>query len=214
VRRPIEPSPDEALAALLDGIRTEGLALLPWKEGTLSLRSRAQLLHDQLGEPWPDLSDGSLEAELDDWLVPFLGAARRRRDLERVDLGSALRGRIGWDLARSVDRLAPTHVEVPSGSRIRLVYDDAGGLPVLAVKLQEMFGATTSPAIADGAIPVVVHLLSPAGRPLQVTSDLAGFWERGYPEVRREMRGRYPKHPWPDDPLSATPTRRTRQSRS
>jgi len=213
VRRPFAPEPAAAIGAVLDGIRSDGLDLLPWGEAVRSLRSRAQLLHDQLGDPWPDLSDDALLADLEGWLVPFLGTVRRRRDLPRVDLGSALRSRIGWDLARSVDDLAPTHLEVPSGSRIRLDYGDAGGLPVLAVKLQEMFGATRSPTIADGRIPVVVHLLSPARRPLQVTTDLVGFWERGYPEVRKEMRGRYPKHPWPEDPLTAPPTRRTKQSR-
>ncbi|MEX1280351.1 MAG: ATP-dependent helicase HrpB [Acidimicrobiia bacterium] len=208
---PVEPTPDEAVEALVAGVRTEGPDLLPWGTATRSLRERAQLLHDRLGAPWPDLSDEALTATLEDWLVPFLGGARRRRDLARVDLGTALRSRLGWDLARRVDDLAPTHLEVPSGSRIRLDYGDAGGFPVLAVKLQELFGATTTPTIADGRIPVVVHLLSPAGRPVQVTTDLAGFWDRGYPEVRKELRGRYPKHPWPEDPRTAEPTRRTKR---
>lgn len=210
-RSPVRPTSEEAAAALFDGIRREGLDLLPWGGATRSLMARARMLERHLDDGWPDLSEAALLNDLEDWLGPFLGRARRRADLDRVDLGSALRSRLGWDRARELDDLAPTHLSVPSGSRVRIDYEDPGGLPVLAVKLQELFGATASPTIADGRIPVVVHLLSPAGRPLQVTTDLVGFWERGYPEVRKEMRGRYPKHPWPEDPLTATPTARTKR---
>ena len=173
--RPFHPAPDEARAALLVGLRSEGLTLLRWSERARSTRVRADLLHRHLGDPWPDLSEAALLDQLESWLVPYLGNARRVADLDRVDTTTALSERIGWDRVRELETLAPSHLEVPSGSRIRLRYDDPSGLPVLAVKLQELFGTTTSPTIAGGRVPVVVHLLSPAGRPVQITSDLAGF---------------------------------------
>lgn len=208
--RPVEVSPEEARAALLEGVRSRGLRILPWGRELQELRERVQFLHRVLGEPWPAVDDETLLAEVEDWLGPFLAGCRRRADLSRVPLQQALGTRVGWERMRRVDELAPDRLEVPSGSRVRVRYDE-GDEPVLAVKLQEMFGATTTPRLAGGAVPVVVHLLSPAGRPLQVTRDLAGFWERGYPEVRAEMRGRYPKHPWPEDPLTAAPTKRTKR---
>lgn len=206
------PSPTAAHAALLEGVRADGLGLLAPGPAVGSFRSRVAMLHRHLGPPWPDLGDEALLADLEEWLEPFLGRARRGRDLPRVPLARALEARVGWDLASKLAGLAPTHVSVSRGRSFRLDYDDPSGLPVLAVKLQELFGATTTPSIAHGTIPVVVHLLSPAGRPVQVTTDLAGFWARGYPEVRRELRGRYPKHPWPEDPTGATPTAGTRRA--
>ncbi len=212
--RPSSPTPGLAAGALLDGIRRHGLDLLHWSAKATSLRERAGLLHDHLGDPWPDLSDTALLADVETWLGPYLGKARRAADLRSVDVTTALSQRIGWDRVRSLEALAPSHYEVPSGSKVRIRYDDPGRLPVLSVKLQEMFGASRGPTIADGRIPVVVHLLSPAGRPLQITSDLDAFWDGSYAEVRKEMRGRYPKHPWPEDPRSATPTKRTKRGQS
>jgi ATP-dependent helicase HrpB len=162
----------------------------------------------QLGEPWPDVSDAALHARVDEWLEPELSRARRRSDLARIDAGEALGRLLPWasgDAAR-LDELAPERITVPSGSRIRIDYQDPER-PVLAVKLQEMFGLHESPTLAG--VPVLVHLLSPAGRPAAVTADLASFWREGYKAVRAELRGRYPKHPWPEDPASAEPTRRT-----
>jgi ATP-dependent helicase HrpB len=210
-RAPLPPGDADPVPALLAGIRARGLDVLPWDRDARDLRARIAFLHRTLDGGWPDVSDEALLTGLQGWLAPFLSGARRRRDLDRVELVQALTTLVGWDRAADLDRLAPTHLEVPSGSRVRLDYHDEGGIPVLPVKLQEMFGATRTPAVAGGRVPVVVHLLSPARRPVQVTQDLAGFWERGYPEVRAELRGRYPKHPWPEDPTSATPTRHTRR---
>ncbi|WP_281492860.1 ATP-dependent helicase C-terminal domain-containing protein, partial [Micromonospora sp. MH33] len=141
------------------------------------------------------------------WLGPELARARRRADLARVDVPAALRRLLDWRQAARLDELAPERLPVPSGSRIRLDYSDPAA-PVLAVKLQETFGWQDAPRIADGRVPVLLHLLSPAGRPVAVTADLASFWRTGYPQVRAELRGRYPRHPWPEDPASAEPTRR------
>ncbi|MGI3203837.1 ATP-dependent RNA helicase [Streptomyces sp. GLT-R25] len=194
--------------ALLEGLRDEGFGVLRWSRDAEVLRQRLGFLHHRLGAPWPDVSDDALHARVDEWLEPELGRARRRADLERIDAGQALGRLLPWasgDAAR-FDELAPERIEVPSGSRIRVDYADPER-PVLAVKLQEMFGARESPAVAG--VPVVVHLLSPAGRPAAVTSDLVSFWRDGYRGVRAELRGRYPKHPWPEDPATAEPTRHT-----
>ncbi|MEU5296096.1 ATP-dependent RNA helicase [Streptomyces umbrinus] len=194
--------------ALLEGLRDEGFGVLRWSRDAEVLRQRLGFLHHRLGAPWPDVSDDALHARVDEWLEPELGRARRRADLERIDAGQVLARLLPWasgDAAR-FDELAPERIEVPSGSRIRVDYADPER-PVLAVKLQEMFGARESPAVAG--VPVVVHLLSPAGRPAAVTSDLVSFWRDGYRGVRAELRGRYPKHPWPEDPATAEPTRHT-----
>ncbi|WP_055711942.1 ATP-dependent helicase HrpB [Streptomyces torulosus] len=195
-------------AALLEGLRTEGLGLLRWSEGAVSLRQRLAFVHARLGEPWPDVSDSALHARVDDWLEPELSRARRRADLGRIDAGEALGRLMPWATGDAVrlDELAPERIVVPSGSRIRVDYTRPEQ-PVLAVKLQEMFGLQESPVLAG--VPVVVHLLSPAGRPAAVTADLASFWKDGYRAVRAELRGRYPKHPWPEDPAAAEPTRFT-----
>ncbi|MBU6508530.1 MAG: ATP-dependent helicase HrpB, partial [Alphaproteobacteria bacterium] len=153
--------------------------------------------------------DAALLASLDDWLAPYLTGVTRRAQLGGLDLAEILAARLPYEQRRALDRLAPTHVTAPSGSRIAIDY--AGETPVLAVKLQEMFGARESPAVADGRVKLLIHLLSPAGRPLAVTQDLAGFWRNTYPQVRGEMRGRYPRHPWPDDPLAAATTKRTKR---
>lgn len=208
--QPWDGAPAQArVRALLDGLRQEGLELLGWSRDDRQLQARLQLLHRTSGDPWLACDDASLLADLETRVAPFLTGARRRRDLARVAVGPLLLAG-GPPTARAdVDRLAPTHLPVPSGRHARLDYDPHGGRPVLAVKLQELFGATTTPAVVDGRVPVVLHLLSPAGRPVQVTDDLPSFWERGYHEVRAELRGRYPKHPWPQDPTAATATRRT-----
>jgi ATP-dependent helicase HrpB len=163
--------------------------------------------HDPAGD-WPDLGDAVLQDGLAEWLGPWLGQMTRLEEVRRLDLAEILPAGLGWERRQRLDRLAPESLEVPSGSRRRLDY--ATDPPVLAVKLQEMFGLADTPRVCGGRVPVMLHLLSPAQRPVQVTQDLAGFWARGYPEVRRELRGRYPKHPWPDDPWNAIPTARTK----
>ncbi|WP_030021003.1 ATP-dependent helicase HrpB [Streptomyces monomycini] len=192
-----------------DGLRGDGLGLLRWTDGARSLRQRMAFLHRVLDGDWPDVSDEALLNQLDAWLGVELGRARRRADLERIDAGQALARLLPWASGAAVrfDELAPERIEVPSGSRIRVDY--GGEQPVLAVKLQELFGWQESPRVAGGRVPVLVHLLSPAGRPAAVTADLASFWKDGYRSVRAELRGRYPKHPWPEDPSGAQPTRYT-----
>ncbi|MDX3310211.1 ATP-dependent helicase HrpB [Streptomyces sp. NPDC054884] len=194
--------------ALVEGLEKEGLGLLRWSAEAVVLRQRLAFLRLRLGEPWPDVGDASLHARVDDWLEPELGRARRRSDLGRIDAGAALGRLLPWasGAAGRLDELAPERMAVPSGSRVRIDYADPER-PVLAVKLQEMFGLQESPRVAG--VPLLVHLLSPAGRPVAVTADLASFWREGYKGVRAELRGRYPKHPWPEDPVGAEPTRYT-----
>ncbi|WP_308120501.1 ATP-dependent helicase C-terminal domain-containing protein, partial [Streptomyces bambusae] len=207
--RPLrEPDPALVREALLEGLRRDGLGLLRWSADATALRARLGFLHRTLGAPWPDVQDDdALLARADDWLEPELSRARRRADLARIDAGQALTRLLPWATgeAARLDELAPERIEVPSGSRIRLDY--GGEQPVLAVKLQELFGLARTPEVAG--VPVLVHLLSPAGRPAAVTADLASFWQGGYRAVRAELRGRYPKHPWPEDPATAEPTRHT-----
>ncbi|WHM33501.1 ATP-dependent helicase HrpB [Streptomyces sp. BPPL-273] len=195
--------------ALLEGLRQEGLGLLRRTADAEALRARLAFLRRHLGEPWPDVSDDALQARVDEWLEPELGRAARRADLARIDAAEALARLLPWASgeAARLDELAPERIAVPSGSRIRIDYADPEQ-PVLAVKLQEMFGLQRSPRIAG--VPLLVHLLSPAGRPAAVTADLASFWRDGYRGVRAELRGRYPKHPWPEDPATAEPTRYTK----
>ncbi len=211
--RPLpDPPPEAVAAAMIDGIRRLGLAALPWTRDTESLRQRVMFLRRVQGaDAWPDLSDAALLDGLEDWLGPYLDGVSRRVLLARLDLAGALDALIGWPRRGAVDRLAPTHLEVPSGSRVRLDY--SGPEPVLAVRLQEMFGARQTPCVADGAVPVLLHLLSPARRPVQVTRDLESFWAQGYRAVKADLKGRYPRHYWPDDPLAAPPTRRARPRR-
>ncbi|MGW4411512.1 ATP-dependent helicase HrpB [Nonomuraea sp. NPDC004702] len=189
--------------AILHGLRTEDL--LTWTRQTKDLKDRLTFAHRAIGPPWPATDD--LIALADLWLEPELSRARRRADVERIDVAAALRRLIPW--SERLENVAPERVEVPSGSQIRIDY--SGEQPVLAVKLQELFGWEETPRIAG--VPLLVHLLSPAGRPVAVTADLASFWREGYRSVRAEMRGRYPKHPWPEDPLTAPPTRRVNRSR-
>ncbi|MET9517225.1 ATP-dependent helicase HrpB [Streptomyces sp. NPDC002994] len=207
VRTLKKPDTERVREALLDGLRREGLGLLRWTRDAQALRERLAFLHRVLGAPWPDVSDAALTERTDEWLEPELSRARRRADLGRIEAGQALNRLLPWatgDAAR-LDELAPERIEVPSGSRVRVEY--GGEQPVLAVKLQEMFGRAETPRVAG--VPVLVHLLSPAGRPAAVTADLASFWQGGYRAVRAELRGRYPKHPWPEDPAAAVPTKYT-----
>ncbi|MFE9706439.1 ATP-dependent helicase HrpB [Streptomyces sp. NPDC005930] len=195
--------------ALLEGVRREGLGLLRRSAEAGLLRKRLAFLRRHLGDPWPDVGDEALLARAHEWLEPELSRARRRADLGRIDAPEALTRLLPWASgeAARLDELAPERIAVPSGSRIRIDYDNPEQ-PVLAVKLQEMFGLQQSPRIAG--TPLLVHLLSPAGRPAAVTADLASFWRDGYKGVRAELRGRYPKHPWPEDPATAEPTRYTK----
>ena len=188
--------------AILDGLRSEGLSILRWTPEAVALRERLAFCHRTLGDPWPATDDDALIDAADRWLEPELSRAHRRSDLERLNVSSALHRLVPWSV-RLADT-APERIEVPSGSRIRIDY--SGDQPVLAAKLQELFGWAEAPRIAG--VPLVIHLLSPAGRPAAVTADLASFWREGYRAVRAELRGRYPRHPWPEDPLSAVATRR------
>lgn len=205
-RRPLATLPPGAAArALLEAIRRRGD--LPWSDADRQLLGRLRLLHRTLRAPWPPADDAWLLATLETWLEPNLTGITRLGELAGQPLGEWLLASLDQALRHQLDRLAPTHLAVPSGSRIRVDY--SADEPVLAVKLQELFGQRTTPAVVDGRVPVVVHLLSPARRPVQVTRDLASFWASTYFEVRKDLRGRYPKHPWPDDPTSAPATART-----
>jgi ATP-dependent helicase HrpB len=202
-------SPDALVAAMAEGVRAMGLACLPWSDELLKWRERVAFLrrHDPDGG-WPDTSDHALLDGLEDWLAPYLPGITRRAHLSRLDLSQAVRGLLDWDAARRLDELAPTHVTVPSGSRIPIDY--SGEVPVLAVRLQEMFGCADTPRILGGRVAVLLHLLSPARRPVQVTQDLASFWANAYKAVKADLKGQYPKHWWPDDPMQAEPTARAK----
>ena len=208
---------DPALAALalVDAVRDLGLTALPWTESLAQWRVRVQCLRAWMPElGLPDLSDAALLGSLDTWLMPAFAGKTRLDALDESSLGDALKSAVDWSLRQRIDQLAPTRIVVPSGMERRIDYllDDHGepASPVLAVKLQELFGLAQTPRVAEGRIALTIHLLSPGGRPLQVTQDLAGFWERTYPEVKKEMKGRYPRHPWPDDPWNATATHRAK----
>jgi ATP-dependent helicase HrpB len=200
-----------AIPAMLAGVRSIGLRCLPWTRDLEQWRARVAFAraNDPLGsERWPDVADAALLDTAEAWLAPWLEGITRRDQLARVDLRAALHAMLDWNAQQRLDRLAPTHLGVPSGSRIAIDY--SSGLPTLAVRLQEVFGLAESPRIAEGRVPVTLELLSPARRPVQVTRDLESFWSRGYHEVRKELKGRYPKHYWPEDPREAVATRRAR----
>ena len=204
------PDPSAVAAAFVEAIRREGIAALPWTDNAKSIRHRLAFAHG-LDSTWPSVSDVTLLDEVDQWLGPHLAGMTKRSDLTRMNLGDLLLSRLTWQHRAVLDVLAPTHIEVPSGSRIAVDYSDPAA-PILAVRLQEMFGAQTTPTVGGGRVPVTLHLLSPAHRPVQVTRDLAGFWRSSYFDVRKDLRGRYPRHPWPDDPLAAPPTKRVKPS--
>ncbi len=205
--------PEKLRDAMLEGVRRLGIDALPWTNEARAWQARVLSLRHWLpDESWPDVSDAALLETLADWLGPYLDGITRREHLARLDLFAALKAHLDWEQGRRLDEGAPTHVTVPSGSHLRLEYHP-GESPVLAVKLQEMFGLADSPRVAWGKVPVMLHLLSPGKRPIQVTQDLRGFWERTYAEVKKELKGRYPKHPWPDDPWNAAPTARATRRR-
>lgn len=206
------PPAEKVLKAFVEGIRKSGLGVLPWDKATEGLRERVNFLNrvnSQTGVRFPEFSDGFLLENLEQWLGPFAAGMTRLEHLKRLDLRAALFSQLDWEQQKALEKLAPSHIAVPTGTRIAIDY--GGERPALCVRLQEMFGLAKTPSIAGGKVPLVVHLLSPAGRPVQVTDDLAGFWARSYEMVRKEMKGRYPKHHWPDDPLLAEPTRRAKR---
>ena len=207
-----KPDPSVITSVLLEGVRRAGLEALGWTPELRQWRARVQLLRRADGSEsrWPDLSDETLLHTLDQWLGPYLTGITTLDRVKRMDLATPLHALLTWDQQQQLDRLAPTHLTVPSGSHIRLDYEGSE-MPVLAVRLQELFGCQDTPRVAGGKIPVMLHLLSPAKRPVQVTQDLAGFWRNTYHDVRKELRGRYPKHHWPDDPLTAPPTAKTKR---
>ena len=199
------PDPAAVAAAVRAGLQRDGLGVLTWPPAAVALRARLAFCHHHLGAPWPDVSDGALLAGLDSWLD--VGPVRSAADLARLDVTAGLRTLLPWPAAVRFDELAPERLPVPAGGTAAVDYTDPEA-PLLACKVQEAFGWTTTPRLADGRTPVVLQLLSPARRPVAVTADLASFWAQGYPQVRADLRGRYPRHPWPEDPLTATPTRR------
>ena len=207
---PLQLSPSEQTARILaDGLIAAGIDKLPWSKAARQWRDRVMFLRKAEGEGWPDLSDGALGAAREEWLVPALHDKTALKDLSSGDLSEALMTLLPWDLRARLDREAPTHFEAPTGTVLAIDYEAEQG-PTIAVRLQELFGLNTHPSIARGAVPLVLELLSPAQRPVQVTRDLPGFWRGSYAAVRSDLRGRYPRHPWPEDPASAPPTRRVK----
>ncbi|MFD0617241.1 ATP-dependent helicase HrpB [Paenibacillus sp. GCM10027629] len=204
-----DPDPDEVLRALLQGVEQEGLRVLPWSKAATQFRERLQFMHDHEPESWPNATDQGLGSTLAEWLGPHCYGMKKLSDLNQLNMVHILESLLSWEQRRELDDCAPTHITVPSGSRIPVDYRNPEA-PILAVRLQEMFGLHDTPRIAHGRVPLTLHLLSPAQRPVQVTRDLASFWRDAYFEVRKDLKGRYPKHYWPDDPSAAVPTNRVR----
>lgn len=194
--------------ALLARVRRDGITAIPWNDAAARMRERLAFLH-RVDAAWPDMSDDALMASIDLWFAPAIANVHRFADISRTDLGAALQSLVAPRLRGSIDTLAPTHIAVATGSRIPVEYADPAA-PTLSVRMQELFGTSETPRVGGGKVPLTLHLLSPAGRPLQVTRDLGGFWRGSYADVRKEMRGRYPRHPWPENPLEATATRRAK----
>jgi len=203
------PATEEAARALARGIASAGVGALPWSKALTQWRERVAFLRRAEGEEWPDVSDDTLALTVEEWLAPHLVGKAAVADLAPDELSDAVHALLPWPLRRRLDDEAPTHIEVPTGSRIAIDYGGEQG-PVLAVRVQELFGLDRHPTIAGGRVPLVLQLLSPAQRPIQITRDLPGFWRGSWTAVRADMRGQYPKHPWPEDPLSAPPTRRAK----
>ena len=197
-------------AALLEGVRQHGLDLLPWSESAAALRRRAAFAR-RFAPDLPDLSDEALLAALDQWLPVLLGGRSSLRDIEPGALSGTLDALLGWEGRKTVDRLAPSHFESPAGSRHPIDYEAEAG-PTVEVRAQALFGLDRHPEVAGGEVPLVLAMTSPAGRPIQTTRDLPGFWRGGWAAVAKEMRGRYPRHSWPDDPASAEPTLRSKKA--
>jgi len=207
--RPVTPDAETA-RILAQGIVSLGIDKLPWSKAALQFRNRAGFLRRAQGEEWPDLSDEALVRNVADWLEPLLADKTARSDISSEALSDAVINLLPWNLRRRLDAEAPTHFAAPSGSSVPIDYEAEEG-PKLSIRVQELFGLARHPAIAGGRVPLLIELLSPAHRPVQVTRDLPGFWRGSYAQVKSEMRGRYPKHPWPDDPLTAPPTRRAKR---
>ena len=205
---PLKPSAETA-RIFADGLIAAGLDRLPWSKQAKQWRDRVMFLRKAEDESWPDLSDAALATRADDWLVGALDDKTALKDLSAGDLSDALMVLLPWELRARLDREAPTHFEAPTGTQLAIDYEAEQG-PTIAVRLQELFGLNTHPSIARGAVPLVLELLSPAQRPVQVTRDLPGFWRGSYAAVRSDLRGRYPRHPWPEDPANAMPTRRVK----
>jgi ATP-dependent helicase HrpB len=199
---PAEPG-DATVAALLDRVRATRLAVLGWSRSSRVLQARLQYAHRAFGDSWPDVSDAGLLAALDEWLAPHLHDITRRSQLERLDVGQLLRDLVGHHRIHQLDAVVPTTFTLRNGRRVSIDY--SGEQPTIAVRVQDLYGTTTHPSVADGKIPLVLQLLSPADRPVQITADLPGFWAGSWSEVRKDMAGRYPKHDWPLDPTSASP---------
>jgi ATP-dependent helicase HrpB len=202
-------TPEQISQCLLQGIRQAGITCLPWQKKSRELQARIQSAHFWKPGKWPDVADETLLQDLS-WLEPYLTGARGGNDLKKLDLYNILISRLSWQDQQELDRLAPTHYKVASGSRIKLRYQP-GEVPVLAVRIQQMFGCKETPTVAGGKLPILIHLLSPAQRPIQITSDLAAFWRTTYKEVKKELAGRYPKHYWPENPLVAQATNRAKR---
>ena len=202
------PTGEAADRAILDAVRAHGLTILPWDKGAETLRRRLAWLHRGLGAPWPDMADEALLSALDDWLAPFLPGEAQLSRIRPGALHDALMSRLPYELQRKVADLAPTHFAAPTGNHLPIRYEEEG--PVLAIRVQELFGLGAHPSIADGKVPLTLELLSPAHRPIQTTRDLPGFWRGSWADVRADMRGRYPKHVWPENPRTAAPTARAK----
>ncbi len=206
------PAPGPAVAtALVEKVRTTGLGLVGWGPRARLLQRQAGFARAHLGDDWPDVSDAALMEALDDWLPPLLVVARGRADLAKVDMVAVIRNLLGHRRVATLDEIAPRSVPVPSGRDVPIDYSTDP--PSISVRVQEMFGSGSHPTVAAGRVPLTVHLLSPAQRPVQVTADLPGFWSGSWAEVRKDMAGRYPKHDWPADPASAEPSTRARRGR-
>ena len=207
--KPMKPRDEEVVNLLCEAIRSKA-ARINFSREARQFQARVRLMRQTFPEEnWPDLSEETLMSVPEDWLLPWLTGIRNAEQLAALNLGPALKERLTWEQRRRLDDRTPVTIAVPSGHNIPIDYD-AGEIPVLAVKLQEMFGLADTPAIAGGRVKLLLHLLSPARRPVQITRDLKEFWNTGYPQVKKELKGRYPKHPWPDDPWNAVPTRKTK----
>jgi ATP-dependent helicase HrpB len=207
-----EPDANAMQAAALEGLKQAGIAGLPWTKALRQLQARVLLMrgHDVVSNaPWPDFSDEALERTLEGWAAPWIVGFTRREHFARLDLSNALHSFLTRAQETTLEREAPLHFTVPSGSHIPIDYSE-GDNPTVSVRLQELFGLRQTPAVAGGKVPLLLKLLSPAGRPVQITQDLVSFWNRGYHEVKKDLKGRYPKHYWPDDPYTAQATRRAR----
>jgi ATP-dependent helicase HrpB len=202
------PAGEAANLSLIDAIRANGLDMLDWSDGAAILRKRLFWLHRSLGDPWPDMSDEALLSGLKEWLLPYLNGKAQLASIPQDALHNGLMSLVPYDLTRSLATLAPTHFIAPTGNNHPIRYE--GEEPVLAIRVQELFGLKTHPSIAGGKVPLLLELLSPGHKPVQLTRDLAGFWSGSWGDVRSDMRGRYPKHFWPEDPANAIPTARAK----